>query len=95
MPLEAIKTKKIGASLSVVGCKRKMKIQCFRQTCDGQTDRQTEGHPELLTEPIMKIIIIIIIIIIMTKVVTYWLARLVDPDQAITISDEHQVRRKQ
>ena len=58
------------------------------------TDRQTEGHPELLTEPIMKIIIIIIIII-MTKVVTYWLARLVDPDQAITISDEHQVRRKQ
>ena len=29
------------------------------------------------------------------KVVTYWLARLGDPDQAITISDEHQVRRKQ
>ena len=26
------------------------------------------------------------------KVVTYWLARLGDPHQAVTISDEHQVR---
>ena len=30
---------------------RKMKIQCFRQTCAGRTDVHTEWHPELLTEP--------------------------------------------
>ena len=31
--------------------KRKMKIQCFRQVCVGQTDAHTEWLPELLTEP--------------------------------------------